>query len=92
MTNIRRCKYFLMTDEPGDEMIFDSARQGWFMGIYQNGDRAVAYVEAYTGEIHETFPEYIRLEKTDLDVLLDRILDETGGRVQSRSGRSLRSS
>lgn len=76
MNNIRRCKYFLMNDEIGSEPLWETAREGWFMGLYQSGDNPIAIVESYTGQLHETFPTHIKFERTDLDVLLDRILDE----------------
>jgi hypothetical protein len=70
-----------MTDEPVHPPDFAAARDGWLLGLFQSGDSPVAIVEAFNGEIHQTFTEYVRFQRSEIDILMERVLEETKERV-----------
>ncbi len=74
--NIRRCKFFPMEANPRKPYDWELAEDGWFIGIFQDGESPVAVVEGFNGHLHRTFVEYVQFPRTRIDVLLEVILEE----------------
>lgn len=74
--NVRRCKFFRMDRPTGNPVNWDMAEDGWFMGIFQDGESPVAIVESFHGPMYKTFVENVCFQRTQIDVLMEVILEE----------------
>lgn len=78
---MKRCRFFKQQESPEIPIDFASAYKGWFMQLGAVAGDTMAFVQDTDGRIYQTWPEYVKVENSPMDSLLQSILAELETKV-----------